>query len=765
MSASELDRVSSAGYAIGYLGGGVLLAVNLLMIQRPAWFGIPDAGTAVRLSLASVGIWWLVFSIPLFRTVPEPARRIEAGEAEGGNVVATGARRLGATFHELRRYKQAFLLLVAFLVYNDGIQTIIRMATTFGSQIGIDQNAMITALLITQFIGVPFAFLFGMVAERIGAKTAVFVGLGVYAFIITVGYYMTTALHFYALAIMVGMVQGGTQALSRSLFASMIPRHKSSEFFAFFGVFERYAGILGPLVFAAMVDALGRAAMPCSRCSASSSLARRFWSSSTSMPDGARRARPRPRPPDDGDAEQSCRPLACEGGMLDFLPHRLSRRRPPARCGAAPPQPSQFLARSRARLGNGRAGRALPRQIDALRRPVRPHSAAPAQSRDIAGWIRAWTLRRTSRRSPPCRPRSPPGTPSASFPEGISHSTGRLEALRTGAARMTLDAERRGTAVALVPVGLNFDRKSMFRSRVMVVFGHPFSARDLLSEIDETASAQQSTESLAEAAAVKALTARIAERMRGQIIEADPTSDAALVYRVDRLYTAARARPLGPAERLERRRIIAAGMERLRQADPSRYEHVLLRLRRYDQRMQRFGLRDRHLNWQLSRADVVRFAVREICYAILLLPLCIAGLVVFFLPYQATWFVARRVTDKRDVVATAQVFAGAAVYSLWLALLGVSAWWRAGMTAAILTVALLPVVAVAAVVAIERESAVIDAVRSWWMLRRTGRHTRERLRRRRSEIADLLDEVYKWLETDPVSSTITSARTAPTHTD
>ena len=258
VSEKELDRVSSAGYAIGYLGGGVLLAINLLMIQRPGWFGIPDAGTAVRLSLASVGIWWLVFSIPLFRQVPEPQRRIEADESPTGSLVATGFRRLIETFHELRRYKQAFLLLVAFLIYNDGIQTIIRMATTFGSQIGIDQNAMITALLITQFIGVPFAFLFGMVAGRIGAKTAVFVGLGVYAFIITLGYYMTSAAHFYALAIMVGMVQGGTQALSRSLFASMIPRHKSSEFFAFFGVFERYAGILGPLVFAAMVDATGQ---------------------------------------------------------------------------------------------------------------------------------------------------------------------------------------------------------------------------------------------------------------------------------------------------------------------------------------------------------------------------------------------------------------------------------------------------------------------------------------------------------------------------
>jgi UMF1 family MFS transporter len=257
VSEDELDRVSSAGYAIGYLGGGVLLAINLAMIQRPGLFGIPDAGTAVRLSLASVGVWWLVFSIPLFRQVPEPRRRIEPDETPSGRILATGVKRLIETFGELRTYKQAFLLLLAFLIYNDGIQTIIRMATTFGTQIGIDQNAMITALLITQFIGIPFAFMFGMIAGRIGAKAAVFGGLAVYAVIIVLAYNMKSAAHFYALAIMVGMVQGGTQALSRSLFASMIPKHKSSEFFAFFGVFERYAGILGPLIFAIMIEATG----------------------------------------------------------------------------------------------------------------------------------------------------------------------------------------------------------------------------------------------------------------------------------------------------------------------------------------------------------------------------------------------------------------------------------------------------------------------------------------------------------------------------
>jgi MFS transporter, UMF1 family len=142
---------------------------------------------------------------------------------------------------------------MAFLLYNDGIQTIVRMATTYGSELNIDENAMILALLITQFIGVPFAFLFGSLAGRIGAKRAVFAGLAVYAGITVLGYYMKTATQFLALAVLVGMVQGGTQSLSRSLFASMIPRHKSSEFFAFFGVFERYAGILGPAVFAWVV--------------------------------------------------------------------------------------------------------------------------------------------------------------------------------------------------------------------------------------------------------------------------------------------------------------------------------------------------------------------------------------------------------------------------------------------------------------------------------------------------------------------------------
>lgn len=252
----ELDRVSSAGYAVGYLGGGLLLALNLLIIQRPSLFGLADAGVATRVSFVTVAVWWLLFSIPLFRRVPEP-RGAAVAESPDRNLLRIAFGRIGDTLRELRLYRQAFLLLLAFLMYNDGIQTIIRMATIYGAEIGLNDAAMMTALLITQFVGVPFAFLFGALAGRFGARTMVFAGLLVYTIIIVLAYFMRTSFHFFLLALMVGMVQGGTQSLSRSLFASMIPRHKSSEFFAFFGVFERYAGVLGPAIFAAMVTTTG----------------------------------------------------------------------------------------------------------------------------------------------------------------------------------------------------------------------------------------------------------------------------------------------------------------------------------------------------------------------------------------------------------------------------------------------------------------------------------------------------------------------------
>lgn len=321
------------------------------------------------------------------------------------------------------------------------------------------------------------------------------------------------------------------------------------------------------------------------------------------------------------------------------------------------------------------------------------------------------------------------------FPEGISHSSGRLEPLRTGAARMALSAEAQGTPVALVPVGLNFDRKATFRSRVTVMYGPAFDASDLLAAFRAEPPR-----------AVRALTDRIADRIRQLVVEADPIADAALIDRVDRLYVAAREVAPDPAERVARRRVIAAGMERLRASHPERYAGVLLKIHRYDERLRRFGLRDRHLDWHVPARDAAVFAARELALGLVLVPLCLAGLALFCVPYYVTGFVARRIARERDVVATAQIFAGAAVYVAWIAALSALAWRWAGTEAALLAGCVLPGLAVAALVAIERETAVVDAIRAWYLLGRSRGATRARLRRRRSEIADVLDEVYRWMQ-------------------
>jgi MFS transporter, UMF1 family len=264
-SPEEMDRVSTAGYALGYLGGGLLAALNLLWIQKPEWFGLPHGpglseseGTLpVRLAFVSVAIWWIVFSIPLFRRVSEPPRKLELDEQAAANPVRAAFVRVLETLHELRRYRNAFLMLIAFLLYNDGVQTIIKMAAAYGTEIGIDQGSLIAAFVLVQFVGVPCAFAFGWLASRVGAKPAIFGGLLVYVAITVFGYFMRTATDFFVLAILVGTVQGGVQALSRSLFASMIPPHKSGEFFGFYSIFEKFAGIFGPLLFDLTITVTG----------------------------------------------------------------------------------------------------------------------------------------------------------------------------------------------------------------------------------------------------------------------------------------------------------------------------------------------------------------------------------------------------------------------------------------------------------------------------------------------------------------------------
>jgi glycerol-3-phosphate O-acyltransferase / dihydroxyacetone phosphate acyltransferase len=319
------------------------------------------------------------------------------------------------------------------------------------------------------------------------------------------------------------------------------------------------------------------------------------------------------------------------------------------------------------------------------------------------------------------------------FPEGISHSAGRLVPLRTGAARMALAAERRGVRVALVAAGLNFDQKTTFRSRVTIVYGRAFSCADLLESGGEPG-----------ADAVRALTDRMTGEMQRLLVEADPGGDAALVDRIDRLYGAARGRAADPVDRIARRRAIAIGIEQLRAADPEKFDALYLRFRRYDDRLRRFGLRDRHLDWHISTADAVQFAVRELLLALVLGPVALFALVIFAVPYLVTHWTVRFFREP-DVAATAKLIAGATIYTAWVAALASVAGLDRGTSAAIATAVLLPIVAVCGLLAIERESAIVDTIRAWMILRRTTRGTRKRLRHDRSDLIDVLDDVRKWL--------------------
>jgi len=252
----ELDRVSTTGFALGYLGGGLALALCLMLIQKPEWFGLADLAATwpVRISFVLVAVWWLAFSVPLFRRVREPETSGDVRIAFGP-AVRSSIRDLRGTLRDLWRLRSAFWMLVAFLIYNDGIATIYRMAAIYGDEVGIEQGALIAAILAVQFIGIPTTFAFGALAQRFGTKRMILTGVVIYALSGLLAYRMTTKEEFFMLAGMIALVQGGTQALSRSLFASLVPARRSGEFFGLFAVLDRFAGVIGPLMFAVCATA------------------------------------------------------------------------------------------------------------------------------------------------------------------------------------------------------------------------------------------------------------------------------------------------------------------------------------------------------------------------------------------------------------------------------------------------------------------------------------------------------------------------------
>lgn len=257
----EIDQVSSRGYAMGYIGGGILLAVNLGMIMFvPTLYPESQQGAITewmtRLCFLTVAVWWFIFTLPLLRHVSEPPRRILPGE-ENFKPLEASFKRLAQTFKEIRHYRDLATFLLAFWIYANGIGTIITMSTIYGAEIGLGQTTLIGTLLMVQFLAAPFALLFGWLARKIGAKNSIYLALSIYTLISILGYFLKFEWQFWVLGALVATVQGGSQALSRSLMGKMMPKSKSAEFYGFFSVFEKFANVAGPLLFGVVSTIMG----------------------------------------------------------------------------------------------------------------------------------------------------------------------------------------------------------------------------------------------------------------------------------------------------------------------------------------------------------------------------------------------------------------------------------------------------------------------------------------------------------------------------
>ncbi len=238
------DWVSSLGFGVGYLGGGLLFALNVWMTLRPETFGFASAADAVKFSFICVGVWWAVFTIPLLLFVPEP----RYGEPLRKGLVRAGFRQLVHTFHEIRHQRTIFLFLLAYWLYIDGVDTVVRMAVDYGMSLGFDSNSLIVALLVVQFVGFPAAIAFGYLGGKLGTKRMILVAIVIYLAVTIWAAFMNSVREFYVLAGAIGLVQGGVQALSRSFFSRIIPQDKSGEYFGFYNMLGKFATVIGPLL-------------------------------------------------------------------------------------------------------------------------------------------------------------------------------------------------------------------------------------------------------------------------------------------------------------------------------------------------------------------------------------------------------------------------------------------------------------------------------------------------------------------------------------
>ncbi|MCR4292252.1 MAG: MFS transporter [Candidatus Kuenenia sp.] len=241
----RIDYVSALGYAMGYLGGGILFAFNIWMILQPAFFGLKDANHAIRVSFLTVAAWWGIFTLPIIFFVKEPGKETRISPKFA---FRSGLKQLTHTLHKIQHMKTIILFLTAYWLYIDGVDTIVRMGVDYGLSIGFEYRDLLLALLITQFVSFPCAIASGKLGERIGAKHAIFIAIGVYIFAVMWAMRMKATYEFYGLAIIIGLIQGGIQAMSRSFYSRLIPHDQLAEFYGFYNMVGKFAVILGPVL-------------------------------------------------------------------------------------------------------------------------------------------------------------------------------------------------------------------------------------------------------------------------------------------------------------------------------------------------------------------------------------------------------------------------------------------------------------------------------------------------------------------------------------
>jgi len=252
----ERNRTSALGFSLGYLGGGILFLINVIMFLYPSWFGLKNQIDAVLWSFMLVALWWFIFSLPIYLNVKEP---IQSSSSKSINrIVKEAFSSLLNTARSIKEYKSAVVFLLAYFLYMDGVDTIIRMATSYGSDIGLSANSMIQALLLTQFVGFPATLVFGYYADKFGFKYSLSFAIIVYIFVVLFSSQMDTAVEFYVVACVVGLVQGGVQAISRSFFSTLIPTNKAAEFFGFYNFIGKSSVFIGPFMVSGIALVSGR---------------------------------------------------------------------------------------------------------------------------------------------------------------------------------------------------------------------------------------------------------------------------------------------------------------------------------------------------------------------------------------------------------------------------------------------------------------------------------------------------------------------------